>query len=101
MKIINTSDDTELAYLTGEEVELSCEVSRENAVVRWYKDGVEVEEMENIRVEADGKHRRLIIPSAQIEDSGEFVCDAIDDSVFYYVKVTGEPQKLSFSFLVW
>ncbi|XP_077303920.1 obscurin-like protein 1 isoform X3 [Lithobates pipiens] len=93
VKIINTSDDTELAYLTGEEVELSCEVSRENAVVRWYKDGVEVEEMENIRVEADGKHRRLIIPSAQIADSGEFVCDAIDDSVFYYVKVTEPPVK--------
>ncbi|KAM5152436.1 obscurin-like protein 1 [Mantella aurantiaca] len=93
VKIINANDDTELAYLTGEQVELSCEVSRENAAVRWYKDGVDVEEMENIRVESEGKHRRLIIPSAQIQDSGEFVCNATDDSVFYYVRVTEPPVK--------
>nr|DBA19681.1 TPA: hypothetical protein GDO54_015481 [Pyxicephalus adspersus] len=93
VKIINTSDDTELTYLTGEQLELSCEVSRENAMVQWFKDGIEVEEMENIRVESDGSQHRLIIPSAKIQDSGKFVCDAIDDSVFYYVKVTEPPVK--------
>ncbi|XP_068102053.1 obscurin-like protein 1 isoform X2 [Hyperolius riggenbachi] len=93
VKIVNTSDDTELAYLTGERVELSCEVSRPNATVRWYKDGEEVEEMEHIRVESDGKIRRLIIASAQLEDAGEFVCDAVDDSMFYNVRVTEPPVK--------
>ncbi|XP_063789873.1 obscurin-like protein 1 isoform X2 [Pseudophryne corroboree] len=93
VKIVNTNDDTEMTYLTGEEVELSCEVSRENAQVRWYKDGDEVEDIENIRLESVGRHRRLIIPSAQIQDSGEFVCDAKDDSVFYYVKVIEPPVK--------
>ncbi|XP_075037078.1 obscurin-like protein 1 isoform X4 [Mixophyes fleayi] len=93
VKIVNTSDDTELAYLSGERVDLSCEVSRENAPVRWYKDGAEVEDDENIRLESDGRLRRLVILCAQTQDSGEFVCDARDDSVFYYVKVTEPPVK--------
>ncbi|KAM4624668.1 obscurin-like protein 1 [Discoglossus pictus] len=93
VKIMNTTDDLDLKCLSGEEVVLSCEVSRENAQVRWYKDGAEVEESEGIMVETDGCHRRLIIPSAQTHDSGEFVCDAGDDSVFYNVIVTEPPVK--------
>ncbi|XP_075465672.1 obscurin-like protein 1 isoform X2 [Ascaphus truei] len=94
VKIVNTGDDTEHKCLSGEHVVLSCEVSRENAPVRWYKDGVEVEETENVRLESDGKHRRLIIPTARTQDSGEFVCDAGDDSVFYNVTVTEPPVKI-------
>ncbi|MEE6489031.1 hypothetical protein FKM82_015464 [Ascaphus truei] len=94
VKIVNTSDDTEHKCLSGERVVLSCEVSREKAPVRWYRDGVEVEETENVRLESDGKHRRLIIPTAGIQDSGEFVCDAGDDSVFYNVTVTEPPVKI-------
>ncbi|MEE6489032.1 hypothetical protein FKM82_015464 [Ascaphus truei] len=94
VKIVNTGDDTEHKCLNGERVVLSCEVSRENAPVRWYKDGVEVEETESVRLESDGKHRRLIIPNARSQDSGEFVCDAGDDSVFYNVTVTEPPVKI-------
>ncbi|XP_066431628.1 obscurin-like protein 1 isoform X2 [Eleutherodactylus coqui] len=93
VKLVNTSDDTELMYLSGEQVELSCEVSRVNASVRWYKDGDEVEEMEDITLQSDGKHRGLIIPSAQTQHSGEYICDAGDDSICYYVKVTEPPVK--------
>ncbi|MEE6489024.1 hypothetical protein FKM82_015464 [Ascaphus truei] len=94
VKIVNTGDDTELKCLSGERLVLSCEVSRENAPVRWYRDGVEVGESESVRLESDGKHRRLIIPTARTQDSGEFVCDARDDSVFYYVTVTEPPVKI-------
>ncbi|OCT63341.1 obscurin-like protein 1 isoform X2 [Xenopus laevis] len=95
VKIVNTSDDTEHLCLTGEQVVLSCEVSRENAQVRWYKDGMELEETEGIRLESDGKHRRLILHTAQTQDSGEFVCDARDDSVFYTLTVTEPPVKIT------
>ncbi|XP_073503404.1 obscurin-like protein 1 isoform X3 [Phyllobates terribilis] len=94
VKIINTDDDTEHKCDSGEAVVLSCEVSRENANVRWYRDGAEVEEGENIKVESDGRHRRLIISCARPEDSGEFVCDTGDDSVFYNVTVTEPPVKI-------
>ncbi|KAM4698848.1 obscurin-like protein 1 isoform 2-T2 [Rhinophrynus dorsalis] len=94
VKIVNTSDDTEENCLSGEQVVLSCELSRENAKVRWYKDGERVDESERVRLESDGRHRRLVILSAQPEDSGEFVCDAGDDSVFYYVTVKEPPVKI-------
>lgn len=76
--------------MSGERFELSCEVSRENATVRWYKDGEELHDGSGIVLEADGCHRRLIILSADTSDSGEFVCDAVDDSIFYNVTVTGK-----------
>ncbi|CAH2305336.1 obscurin 1 [Pelobates cultripes] len=93
VKLVNTTDDTEHNYLTGERMLLSCEASLENADVRWYKDGVEVEESESIRIESDGKNHRLIIDIAQVEDSGEYECDAGDDSLFYYITVTEPPVK--------
>ncbi|XP_063285407.1 obscurin-like protein 1 isoform X2 [Pelobates fuscus] len=93
VKLVNTTDDTEHNYLTGERMLLSCEASLENAGVRWYKDGVEVEESESIRIESDGKHHRLIIDITQVEDSGEYECDAGDDSLFYYITVTEPPVK--------
>lgn len=89
VKIVNTSDDVEHRCVSGGRVVLSCEVSRENAKVCWYKDGVEVEEDEDVILESDGKHRRLVIPNAQVKDSGEYVCDAKDDCVFYNVTVKG------------
>ncbi|XP_071978395.1 obscurin-like protein 1 isoform X2 [Engystomops pustulosus] len=93
VKLVNTSDDTELMYLTGEQVELSCEVSRANATVRWYKDEEDVEEMEDIKLESEGKHRGLLIGSAQTQHSGKYICDAGDDSICYYVKVNEPPVK--------
>lgn len=90
MKIVNTDDDTEHKHVSGERVVLTCEVSRDNAHVKWYKNGVELEESDNIKIEVDGCHRRLAIQSVQPQDSGEFVCDAGDDSVFYNVMVTGQ-----------
>ncbi|CAJ0935024.1 unnamed protein product [Ranitomeya imitator] len=93
VKLVNTSVDTDMMYLAGEQVELRCEVSRENASVRWYKDGDLVEEMENISLESDGTHRGLTILSAQTQDSGEYICDAGDDCISYYVKVAKPPVK--------
>ncbi|XP_031749625.1 obscurin-like protein 1 isoform X2 [Xenopus tropicalis] len=94
VKFVNTSDDLELKCVTGEQVVLSCEVTRENARVRWYRDGMEVEEAEGIRVESDGRYRRLVIPNAQPQDSGEFVCDSGDDAVFYSVIIREPPTKI-------
>ncbi|XP_069083306.1 obscurin-like protein 1 isoform X2 [Pleurodeles waltl] len=94
VKIVNTSDDASHTYLASERMVLSCQLSRENAPVRWYKDGVELEESEFLHLEVDGVHRRLVIPSVRPQDSGEFMCDAGDDSVFYEVRVKEPPVKI-------
>ena len=79
----------ELCQQTSERMVLSCEISRANAPVRWYLDGLEVEENSNLILEVDGVYRRLIIPQTSVRDSAEYVCDTADDSVTFFVNIAG------------
>ncbi|XP_011918149.1 PREDICTED: obscurin-like protein 1 isoform X7 [Cercocebus atys] len=94
VRIIYPRDEVTLIAVTLECVVLMCELSREDAPVRWYKDGLEVEENEALVLERDGPRCRLVLPAAQPEDGGEFVCDAGDDSAFFTVTVTAPPERI-------
>ncbi|XP_053775086.1 obscurin-like protein 1 isoform X2 [Desmodus rotundus] len=94
VRIIYPRDEVTLIAVSLECVVLRCELSREDALVRWYKDGLEVEESESLVLESDGPCRRLVLPAAQPEDGGEFVCDAGDDSAFFTVTVTAPPERI-------
>ncbi|XP_033619877.1 obscurin-like protein 1, partial [Fukomys damarensis] len=94
VRIIYPWDEVTLIAVSLECVVLMCELSREDAPVRWYRDGLEVEESEALVLESDGPRRRLILPAAKPEDGGEFVCDAGDDSAFFTVTVTAPPERI-------
>ncbi|XP_045415539.1 obscurin-like protein 1 isoform X3 [Lemur catta] len=94
VRIIYPRDEVTLIAVTLECVVLMCELSREDAPVRWYKDGLEVEESEALVLERDGPRCRLVLPAALPEDGGEFVCDAGDDSAFFTVTVTAPPERI-------
>ncbi|XP_037596814.1 obscurin-like protein 1 isoform X3 [Cebus imitator] len=94
VRILYPRDEVALIAVTLECVVLMCELSREDAAVRWYKDGLEVEESESLVLERDGPRCRLVLPAAQPEDGGEFVCDAGDDSAFFTVTVTAPPERI-------
>ncbi|XP_069010921.1 obscurin isoform X7 [Embiotoca jacksoni] len=83
----------ELCQQTSERMVLSCEISRPNAVVRWYRDGLEVEENDNLILEVDGVYRRLIIPETTVKDSAEYVCDTADASVTFFVNIAEPPVR--------
>ncbi|XP_064165958.1 obscurin isoform X2 [Anguilla rostrata] len=83
----------ELCQQTSERVVLSCEISRPNATVRWYRDGLEVEESNTLILEVDGVYRRLIIPETTVQDSAEYVCDTGDDSVTFFVNIAEPPVR--------
>ncbi|KAM9801976.1 obscurin isoform 8-T9 [Syngnathus typhle] len=83
----------ELCQQMSERMVLSCEISRPNAVVRWYRDGLEVEESDNLILEVDGVYRRLIIPETTVKDSAEYVCDATDDSMTFFVNISEPPVR--------
>uniref|UniRef100_A0A8C8VLB6 Obscurin-like protein 1 n=1 Tax=Pelusios castaneus TaxID=367368 RepID=A0A8C8VLB6_9SAUR len=105
VRIVSSNEDAAHRYLAVERVVLACELSRADVPVQWYKDGVEVEEGESLILERQGPHRRLVIPSARPQDTGEFVCDAGGDSVFYNITVTGRwlwllPRSLELQVLV-
>ncbi|XP_021055032.1 obscurin-like protein 1 isoform X2 [Mus pahari] len=94
VRIIYPQDEVTFHAVSLECVVLTCELSREDAPVRWYKDGLEVEESEALVLQSDGPRRRLVLPAAQPEDGGEFVCDAGDDSAFFTVTVTAPPERI-------
>ncbi|XP_038139784.1 myosin-binding protein C, cardiac-type isoform X5 [Cyprinodon tularosa] len=60
--------------MTGERVELECEVSEEGANVKWEKDGVELTRDESLkyRFKKDGCKHVLIINEATKEDGGHY-----------------------------
>ncbi|XP_049426226.1 obscurin-like protein 1a [Epinephelus fuscoguttatus] len=96
VRIVSPSEsELELTHLASERLELSCEISKTDAPVRWYKDGLEVDESLNLILEVDGAHRRLVIPMTTVDDTGEYVCDTEDDSVAFLVTVEEPPVMLT------
>ncbi|XP_077422211.1 obscurin-like protein 1a [Vanacampus margaritifer] len=90
-----TGSELKVAHLASTKLQLSCEISHCDAHVTWYKDSLEVEEGPNLRLEADGAKRGLVIPVASVKDAGEFVCDTQHDSVAFMVTITEPPVLLS------
>ncbi|XP_036426457.1 obscurin-like protein 1a isoform X2 [Colossoma macropomum] len=98
VRIVSPSkSEVEVLLLASERLVLSCEISKAEADVCWYCDGMEVEESEELILEEDGVHRRLIIPRTTIDDSAEYVCETANDSVTFWVKIEEPPVKLSTS----
>ncbi|KAF1471045.1 Obscurin-like protein 1, partial [Pygoscelis antarcticus] len=91
VRIVSSNEEAPHAYTAGQRVELWCQLSRPTAPVRWYKDGEEVEAGESLVLEQEGLRHLLVLPCARPQDTGEFVCDAGGDSVFYTVTVAA-PQ---------
>ncbi|XP_025933728.1 obscurin-like protein 1 [Apteryx rowi] len=94
VRIVSSNEDAPHAYAAQERVVLWCELSRADAPVCWYKDGLEVEAGESLVLEREGPQCRLVLPCAQPQDAGEFVCDAGGDSVFYNVTVAEPPVRI-------
>uniref|UniRef100_W5L213 Obscurin-like protein 1 n=1 Tax=Astyanax mexicanus TaxID=7994 RepID=W5L213_ASTMX len=94
--IVEPKDDVRLERYVSEEIVLNCELSRSNGDACWFKDGLKVNEDENIRLSSEGPYRKLSILCASRRDAGEYVCDTGGDSVFFQISVT-PPVKLSSS----
>lgn len=67
---------------------LECQVSRPNAVVKWYKDSQEIQPSQKYEIVSDGVYRKLLINDAEFGDEGLYTCDATDDksSAQFYVE---------------
>ncbi len=87
--IVYPKEDVHLDRYVPEEIVLSCELSRPNGKVTWFKDGKKLQESENIKLKSEGPYRRLKILRSGVEDSGEYVCDTADDSIFFNLNIKG------------
>ncbi|KAK2917478.1 obscurin-like protein 1a [Channa argus] len=95
VKILRRSEiKTHLKSLNGDDIVLECELSRANALAKWYKDGLRVEGNERFCEEEEGTFRSLVILNAEIGDSGEYFLDAGDDNISFHVRVEEPPVTI-------
>ena len=89
VKILRKSEiQANLKYLVSDDIVLECELSRANAVAKWYKDNCRVEG-DKYCEEEEGAFRSLVILNAEVGDSGEYFLDVGDDSISFQVAVEG------------
>lgn len=95
MLILRKSEiNTNLEFLVSDDIVLECELSRENAKAKWYKDGVRVEGDERFCEEEEGAFRSLVILNAELTDSGKYLLDVGDDSIGFQVSVKGDDSAV-------
>ncbi|NXC26593.1 OBSL1 protein, partial [Campylorhamphus procurvoides] len=94
VRIVTSNKEGPHSYVTGQRVELWCQLSRPVVPVHWYKDGEEVEVDESLMLEQEGPQYRLVLPCARTQDTGEFVLDAGDASVSYPILVAEPPVRI-------
>lgn len=74
---------------------LCCEVSRSDATTQWYKDGVEIQTSDKVRMETEHTMRKLIIQSVRMSDAGTYTCRAGGSALIFKVNVRGMCNTLN------
>ncbi|KAG9472588.1 hypothetical protein GDO78_018425 [Eleutherodactylus coqui] len=81
----------EVAAVIKESAILSCEVSESKTEVKWYKDGKLITSSKKLRVETEGKYRRLVVEQVEKKDAGEYICEADGQKINFKISVK-EPE---------
>lgn len=59
----------------GQEVSLSCDLSKWDSGLKWRKDGKEIRRSQKYDLRQEGNRAVLIIHDATVKDSGEYTCE--------------------------
>ncbi|XP_058436609.1 obscurin isoform X1 [Marmota monax] len=84
---------SEVKTEAGASATLSCEVAQAQTEVTWYKDGKKLSQSSQVRVEASGCRRQLVVQQAGKADAGEYSCEAGGQKVSFHLDVT-EPKAV-------
>lgn len=93
LKFVNKGASNNISAYENESVTLCAIVNRERANVRWLKDGQLLNE-DNIHISSEGNTHKLTINPLQLSDSGEYVCDANTDKMYFSLSVKGKNLAL-------
>lgn len=67
----------DLEHLTiaqGEKATFEVELTKGDALVRWFKNGEEIQFSDHVQLRIDGKKQKLKIYDAELSDTGEYSC---------------------------
>ncbi|XP_062847132.1 obscurin isoform X3 [Trichomycterus rosablanca] len=78
VKILKPLKDVKCAE--KEKITLECEVSRANAVVKWFRDDEELKPGKKYVMHSQDFKHNLIIQKCTFEDQGLYICKTSDDS---------------------
>ncbi|XP_009082964.1 PREDICTED: obscurin, partial [Acanthisitta chloris] len=59
----------------GQDINLSCELSKPDVNIRWYKDGKAIRKSQKYDLKQEGTRAILIIHDSTVKDSGEYTCE--------------------------
>ncbi|KAL1117088.1 hypothetical protein AAG570_004416 [Ranatra chinensis] len=71
-EILTKMQDTTVTR--GEKASLEVELTKGDALVRWFKDDVELQFSEHVQLSIDGKRQKLKIYQAEDSDAGVYTC---------------------------
>lgn len=86
-EIITKLKDTTVAK--GDRATLEIELTKGDALVKWFKDGKELQFSEHVQLAIDGKRQKLKIYNAELSDAGVFSCQVGDQTSSATLTVTG------------
>ena len=75
--------------IEGDDITLSCEMSKPGAHVEWRKGGVVLQEGKKYQTKQEGCVQELCIRNVEPEDNGYYTCDAGDQLTTCSVAVEG------------
>uniref|UniRef100_G1KFT9 Obscurin, cytoskeletal calmodulin and titin-interacting RhoGEF n=1 Tax=Anolis carolinensis TaxID=28377 RepID=G1KFT9_ANOCA len=77
----------EVKAVSSKDAILSCEVSQAKSEVKWFKDGKPLTPGKKLKIEDEGKSRRLIVQATDKKDAGEYTCEVGNQKLTFKVTV--------------
>lgn len=77
----------------GEDVVLSCELSRPGTPVRWLRDGKAIRKSQKYDLVMDGPRAMLVVRAVSPKDSGEYTCETEASKSTASLHVEGDPTR--------
>ncbi|PSN52174.1 Titin [Blattella germanica] len=84
-EIITKMQDVTIAK--GEKATFEIELTKGDALVRWFKDGTELQFSEHVQLSIDGKRQKLKVYNSELEDSGVYSCQVGEQTSSATLKV--------------
>jgi hypothetical protein len=74
----------------GERATFEIELTKGDALVRWFKDDKELQFSEHIQLSIDGKRQKLKVYNSELQDSGVYSCKVGEQTSSARLKVEGQ-----------